>query len=406
MNKQDSPPHIFKFIHESGNYQNKEFDRSITVIIRIVNKLTDTALRSINLLAGHVDEVVLLFSGNKNALITVKQQFSNFNKVKVWWVYNLGFPEPIWKAILDHIKNPWMIILTDRDVLSDGFLNWTDDFPIKDVDGYLCVRRFGSLDYKNLPEWLVRYIKDSKASYQAYLYRKEKVHISGIIHTPYKVQGNLVYLNPENYYVIRTYSPEDLNNPRKFVEHWIEKERRYIFIELFTRRMTRLSALNKILEGIPILRNHEIALPQGPFFSKELTHFEYIIFEWIRSLSMKRIGLDVYQKIKINTLKNMKDHNTLELKLSELFRQLDGDIVNYLGMKSIFVDESDNDFVELIDPKEAEVSFIRILLKNLIRSSPEKNIDVDSMMARINSYIDEVRKELDINVRKYMPLNI
>jgi len=114
---------------------------------------------------------------------------------------------------------------------------------------------------------------------------------------------------------------------------------------------------------------------------------------------MKRIGLDVYQKIKINTLKNMKDHNTLELKLSELFRQLDGDIVNYLGMKSIFVDESDNDFVELIDPKEAEVSFIRILLKKLIRSSPEKNIDVDS-------YIDEVRKELDINVRKYMPLNV
>ena len=119
MDKQDSPPHTFKFIHESSNYQNKEFDRSITVIIRIVNKLTDTALRSINLLAGHVDEVVLLFSGNKNALITVKQQFSNFNKVKVWWVYNLGFPEPIWKAILDHIKNPWMIILTDRDVPSD-----------------------------------------------------------------------------------------------------------------------------------------------------------------------------------------------------------------------------------------------------------------------------------------------
>jgi len=400
MDKHDSPPHTFKFIHESGNYQNKEFDRSITVIIRIVNKLTDTAIRSINLLAGHVDEVILLFSGNKNALITVKLQCSNYNNVKVWWVYNLGYAEPIWKAILDHIKNPWMIILTDHDVPSDGFLNWTDDFPSRDVDGYLCYRRFGSLDYKNLPEWFVRYIKkDSKASYQPYLYRKEKVHISGIIHTLFKVNGNLVYLNPENYYVIRTYSPEDLNDPRKFVEHWIEKERRYIFIELFTRRMTRRSAMNKIFEGIPILRNHEIAFPRGSFFSKELTHFEYIIFELIRSLSMKRIGLDVYQKVKINTLKNMKGHNTLELKLSELFRQLDGDIVNYLGMKSIFVDESDNDFVELIDPKEAEVSFVRILLKKLIRSSPEKNIDVDP-------YIDEVRKELDINVRKYMPLNV
>jgi len=400
MSTVDPRTHTFKLLNESGNTQDKEFDRRITVIIRIVNKVTDTALHSINLLAGHVDEIVLLFSGNEHSFITVKQQFSNFSNVKVWWVYNFGYTEPILIAILNHIKNPWMTFLTDHDLPSEGFLNWIDNFPTKDVDGYFCHRVFYSLDYKNLPEWLERLLnEDRKSSFQAYIFRREKAQFSGIIHTPVKVKGNLVYLNPENFYIRRTYSAEYLSNPKELVKHEMEKQKRYIFIELFTRRMTRLSALNKIFEGIPILRNHEIALPRGPFFSKELTHFEYIIFELIRSLSMKRIGLDVYQKIKINTLKNMKDHNTLELKLSELFRQLDGDIVNYLGMKSIFVDESDNDFVELIDPKEAEVSFIRILLKNLIQTSPEKNIDVDS-------YIDEVRKELDINVRKYMPLNV
>jgi len=248
MDKQDSPPHTFKFIHESGNYQNKEFDRSITVIIRIVNKLTDTALRSINLLAGHVDEVILLFSGNKNALITVKLQCSNYNNVKVWWVYNFGYSEPILIAILNHIKNPWIIILFDHDVPSDGLLNLIDDFSIKDVDGYLCYRRFGSLDYKNLPKWLVKYIKkDSKASYQAYLYRKEKVHISGIIHTPYKVQGNLVYLSPENYYVSRTYSFEDLNDPESAAARG-EAGRKFVLAQNGASGRT-LVALDRLVES-------------------------------------------------------------------------------------------------------------------------------------------------------------
>jgi len=399
MNKQDSPPQTFKSAPESGNNQKREFDKSITVIIRVVNKLTDAALKSINLFSRHVDEIVLLFSGNKNALITVKEQCGNYNNVKVWWIYNLGLLEPEYIAILNFIKNPWIIFLTDRDVPSDGFLNWIDDFPTKDVDGYFCIRKFGSMDYKNLPEWLIKFIKDgSKPSFQAYLYRREKIHISVIPQTPFKVNGNLVYLNPENFYISRAYSSEDLKDPRKFAEHWIRKERRYIFVELFTKRMTRLSALNKIFEGIPILKDHQIAFQKGGFLSGEPTYFEYIIFELIRSLSMKRIGFDVYQKVKLGTLKNLKGHNALELKLSELFRQPDFDVVNYLGLKSIFVNESDNDFVELIDPKEADVSYIRMLLKNLVHKSPEKNIDVDS-------YIEEVRKELDANIRKHMHLN-
>jgi len=400
MSTVDPRTHTFKLLNESGNTQDKEFDRRITVIIRIVNKVTDTALHSINLLAGHVDEIVLLFSGNEHSFITVKQQFSNFSNVKVWWVYNFGYTEPILIAILNHIKNPWMTFLTDHDLPSEGFLNWIDNFPTKDVDGYFCHRVVYSLDYKNLPEWLERLLnEDRKSSFQAYIFRREKAQFSGIIHTPVKVKGNLVYLNPENFYIRRTYSAEYLSNPKELVKHEMEKQKRYIFIELFTRRMSRLSVLYKFLQVFPTFRNHQIAFRQGSFFSRELTHFEYIILELLYSLQAKRIGLDLYQKVKLGTLKNVKGHhNSLELKLSELFRQLDGDIVNFMGLKSIFVNKSDNDFAELIDPKEAEVSFIRILLKDLIGKSTEKKIDVDS-------YIDEVRKELNANVRKYMPLD-
>lgn len=374
-------------------------DGKITALIAVVHTLTDAAFHTINLLHDHVDEIIVIFSGTGEQLTSVRGKLALFSNVHTWWVYNLGYLEPKLKAILNHIKNPWLMILTDHDVPSDEFLNWIDDFPTKNVDGYLCYRRFGSIDYKNLPEWLVQYIKkDREGSYQAYIFRREKIYISGIIHTPYSVKGNLINLSPKNYYVSRTYSSKDLRCPRKFVEHWIEKERRYIFIELFTKRMTRLSALNKIIEGVPILRNHLTALPNRAFFLKELTHFEYVIFELIRSLSMKRIGLDVYQKIKLDTMKNLKDHNSLELRLSELFRQLDGDIVNYLGLKSILVNESNKDFIEQVDPKEPEVSFIKILLKSLLLpSDQENNFDLDR-------YIGEVRKELDVNVKKYMPL--
>jgi len=373
-------------------------DGKITAVITVVHSLTDAAFRTISLFHDHVDEIIVLFSGTEEQLASVREKLALFSNVRTWWVYNLSWPELSLIAIPNYIKNPWMIILTDRDVPSDEFLNFLDSFPTNNVDGYFCVRRLGYLEYKHLPEWLVKYLKTMRPQYQAYLFRREKVHISGIPHTPYRVKGNLIYLNPKKYYISRFYSAKDQMDPRKFVEHWIEKERRYIFIELFTKRMTRISAINKIIEGVPFLRNHLTLTSHRAFFLKELTYPEYVIFELIRSLSMKRIGLDVYQKIKLDTLKNLKGHNSLELKLSEIFRQLDGDIVNYIGLDSIFVNKSNTDFIDLVDSKEPEVSLIKILLKRLLQSSSEENnFDVEA-------YIEEVRRELDINVKKHMPL--
>jgi hypothetical protein len=374
-------------------------DGKITVVIRVVHTLTDASIITIKNIHDHVDEIIVLFSGTGDQLTTVRERLAIFSNVHTWWVYNFGYVEPILYEIINYIKNPWVIILTDHDVPSYEFLKWIDNFPTREADGYLCYRKFGSLNYKILPEWLVQYIKkDRKVSYQPYIFRREKIHISIIIHTPFRVKGNLIYLNPKKYYVSRSYSSEDLSDPEKFVKHWIEKEKKYIFIELFTKRMTRLSALNKIIEAVPILRNHLPVLYQRSFFIKEMTHFEYVIFELIRSISMKRVGLDVYQKIKLETMKNLKDHNSLELRLSELFRKLDGGIVNHMGLKSVLINELNRDFVDLVDPKEPEVTFIKNLLKSpLFPFAQENNFDIDR-------YIEEVKKELDANVKKYMPI--
>jgi hypothetical protein len=374
-------------------------DGKISVVIRVVHTLTDASFITIKNIHDHVDEINVLFSGTGDQLTTVRERLTLFSNVHTWWVYNFGYIEPILYEILNHIKNSWAIILTDHDVPSYEFLKWIDNFPTKEADGYLCYRKFCSLNYKILPEWLVQYIKkDRKVSYQPYIFRREKIHISCIIHTPFRVKGNLIYLNPKKYYVCRKYSSKDLSDPEKFVKHWIEKEKRYIFIELFTKRMTRLSALKKIIEAVPVLRNHLPVLHQRSFFINEMTHFEYVIFELIRSLSMKRIGLDVYQKIKLETMKNLKDHNSLELGLSELFRKLDGGILNHIGLKSVLINELNRDFVDLVDPEEPEVTFIKKLLKSLLLPfAQENNFDLDR-------YIGEVKKELDANVKKYMPI--
>ena len=373
----------------------------VTVIIRVINSITEPTNRTLILLSPYVDQILLIFSGSEKEYLTVTERFIGLPMVKVLWVYSFGYLEPILRDIKDEISNPWLMFLTDRDEPSKSLAESLNELTKGDVSAFMINRIINdSTNHRNIPSWLKGYLTPGwKKGYIPVLYKRDKIVISEIIHNPHKIQGKVEFLNPSAYYILREYSSRDMESDRVFLDHWIEKEKRYILIEMFETRKSRASVLSLLTYFIPFLNKFIPEHKYVRFLSKELSIIEYILFELLRSFSWGKIGLDPYQKVKISTIKDTKKVNVMGFYISEFLRKRNNEekLTKFLKMESSIVRKENNVFNDLIIVKNSEIIFIKHLMKRFVEINKEwSGLDMDHL-------VDYVQFFLNINAEKYMP---
>lgn len=371
----------------------------ITVIIRSVNTISIPADKMIRLLSLRVDQILLLFSGSRDEYVSAVKKYKLLTPVNIIWTYSFGYLEPVISGVFCLIRNSWLMVLTDRDVLSDFLLDSLIDLTHHDVDGFF-IERIVTVNINDvyIPSWLKYFIKPGfKHNFMLMLYKKEKVVMSEVIHKPRKIFGKVEYLDPSKYYVSRNYVAGDMENDKTFLYHWIEKEKRYIFIEMFETRISRAAAIGKVLEFVPFFSNFKFKKNLGNFLLSELSKFEYYIFEFIRNLAIGYIGLNAYQKVKLGTIKETRNINAIGFATSEFLRSACIEIMNFLKMESTVVNFEMKNFQDMAVVKDSEIAFIKHFL-NKYRESVNRwdKIDIDKV-------IYFVKSSLENNVRKYMP---
>ena len=371
----------------------------ITVIIRSVNTISVPADEMIRLLSLRVDQILLLFSGSKDEYVSVVKKYEPLTTVNIIWTYSFGYLEPIISGVSCQIRNSWLMMLTDRDVLSDFLLESLFDLTQHDVAGFF-IERIVTVNIRDIyaPSWLKKFIKPGfKHNFMLMLYKKEKVVISEIIHKPRKIFGKVEYLDPSKYYISRNYMAGDMENDKTFLYHWIEKEKRYIFLEMFETRISRAAAIRKVLEFTSFFSNFKFKSNLGNFLLSELSKSEYYIFEFIRNLAIGYIGLNAYQKVKLGTIKETRNINAIGFATSEFLRSDTIQIMNFLKMESTIVNSEMKNFQDMAVVKDSEIAFIKHFLN--------KYREIDNRCDKID--IDEViyfvKSSLENYVRKYMP---
>lgn len=376
-----------------------EVPAKVTAIIRSVNKISTAAEITISLLSHYVDQILILFSGPETECSSISKRYESDNVISVIRVYSFGYVEPILVEIKDKIRNHWMMFLTDRDIPSIDFLKSLGTLILRDVSGFMIKRIIDdNTPKRNIPLWLKEYLKPGfRSVFIPLLYRTDKIVISEVIHTSHKILGKIEYLNPDLHYVSRSYTTGDMETDEVFMNHWIEKEARYIFIEMFETRKSRIAAFAKIVENIPLLKNVKFKHEYHKFLFSELSNFEYIIFELIRSFSMGSIRLTPYQKVKIRTIKNTRKFNSIGFFISEFLRTKNENLIGFLNMHSAEIGPDRNDFNDLAIVEGSEYAFIKRLLDRFMETNGGwNNTEVEMVITQVKHY-------LKINVDKYMP---
>lgn len=365
--------------------------------------ISSAAEITVNLLSQYVNQILILFSGSEDEYKVVSKKYENDRVINVLWVYSFGYLEPIIAGIKDNLKdkirNDWIMILTDRDIPSEALLKSLSTLVKKDVNGFMVQRLIDdNTPNRNIPSWLRSYLRlGFKHGYQPFLYKKNNIVISEVIHTPYKILGRTEYLDPALYYVKRGYVTRDMESDKAFVSHWIEKEVRYIFIEMFETRKSRAGAIAKIIENIPILRKANFKLDHHSILYSELSNIEYTIFELIRALSMGYIGLTPYQRVKIKTIEYTRRFNFIGFFTSEFLRTKNKSLVSFLNIPSLVIDPHRNDYDDLASVENSEYAFIKRLLNRFKETREDwDNNDLDNLITQVKYF-------LIINTEIYMP---
>ena len=376
----------------------------VSLILRTVNKINLITKKNIELLYGMVNQILILFSGTESEFFAIKNYYESYRDLEVIWVYSFGYPEPVINGVFNKIKNEWIMHLFDRDVPSKDLVTSLNYLTNLNYDGFMIKRTVDMLgNRKNLPKWLDDLLTPGfrrSFNFVPILYKKDTIDISDILHTQYKIRGKVSYLDENKYYVTQTYNVKETNNDDTFIEHWKEKEKRYIFIELFITRKSRLGALSKIIGVLPLLDriNLDYLNSKSKFFNSELTNFEYLLFEIIRNLSWGKIGLNPYQKVKLTTLRETRKINTTGFLISEYLRIYNKRIIDILNIESSIVKNGNGKHKQLINTKDTEIIFVECLLKNFL------NLIKKEDTININETVQEIQRKLSKNVEKFMPL--
>ena len=376
----------------------------VSLILRTVNKINLIIENNIELLYGKVNQILILFSGTESEYFAIRKYYESYKDLEVIWVYSFGYPEPAINGVFNKIKSEWIMHLFDRDTPSKDLVASLNYLTNLNYDGFMIKRTVDSFENrKNLSKWLVEFLAPGfrkKFNFVPILYKKDVIDISDVIHTQYKIRGKILYLDQNRYYVTQTYNVKETKNDDTFIEHWREKEKRYIFIELFITRKSRLAALSKIIESLPLLDriNLDCLSSKSKFLNSELTNFEYVLFEMIRNLSWGKIGLNVYQKVKLATLRETRKINTTGFLISEYMRIHNKKIIEIFNIKSSIVTNENSICKQLINTKDTEILFVECLLENFLNLINKEN------SININETVQEIQRKLSKNVEKFMPL--
>ncbi len=375
---------------------------SISVLIRVVNEISKPSEYLLPKIIDYCGEIILIFSGTEEKYLEISRRYQQFEKIKIFWVYSIGYSEPIVNLMMEKISGEWVLNLLDRSLPSSSLIESLPRLVNSKADAYCIYRYMGKYENRDIPKWLLYFIQDGRRkTFQCNLSRKEVTRYSEIIHGGYKIKGRKVKLNPVIYNIERSYNLGDLNDINSFINHWVEKESRYILIEMFQTRMSRKDVISLFLNKMRLSDNHKLIFKGKSLLSKELSFYEYSLYALIGNFFNGKLGLSLYDRVKVNTIRDLKKYKKFLFDISQYLRSLEErevKILEFIGMTSVLVCKKDQNFGDLIRPENSELYFIRHVLKKFIQLDDRyKDIDIDDVTYEIQTILND-------NVSRFAPI--
>lgn len=373
--------------------RNSQCDKSsegsvdVTAIIRIVGKVNFAGLRKISLLFPIAKEIILVYSGNVENFVELSSFFHDQTKIRCIRVYSFGYMEPVLTFVFKLVKTTWIMLFTENEEPSKYLISDIRELTTREVDIYLIARR-SFLENDKIDSW----VKDLyKVSFKPVLFKKPKIKIRDIIHMPYQLSGRIEYLDSERYYIIHKFGPDySLSNV-------LEKIRRYIMIELFTTRRSRGLFLVKIAEIIGVSLKKFSVIKVG----KEMSTFEYILYDLMGNIMGKYFGLTMYQKLRINAIKTLRRQNSELSKLTySISREIYwfGSVLSYLGLENTdLIVESNNESLKGLENLESSTYAFLSMMIDRIDSSEFKFRDSPYNQMKI---VERIEFILDLSIKE------
>ena len=377
-------------------------NNSISILIRVINDISKPSEILIPKLTNYCEEVILIFSGTEEKYLDISKRYQQIEKIKILWVYSIGYSEPLLNLIIKNISSSWVMFLTDREVISSSLIDSLPELVNTSADAYCIYRVLEKYEDLVIPKSLLFITQEGRMKmFTCRLSRKEITRYNEIIHRDIKIKGKRIRLDPFSYSINRLYDVEDIRNSKDFIIHWLEKIKRYMFIEMFETRMKRGDLLTLIMKKMGTSNDYRSIFQSKAVFSRELTHYEYALYFLIRNFFNGKLGLNFTDKARINAIKGTIEHSKLLFDVSQYLQSLEEremNVLEFIGMKSIFVCKEDQVFSDLIRPENSERNFIRHILKNFIELNDEyRDIDIDNV-------IEQVQTLIDYNIRSLLQL--
>ncbi len=359
----------------------------ISAIIRLVGDLKETTERLITLLSSVGIEVIITYSGTDVDYFELVKKYQPIKTIKILRVYSFGILEPVIPFALDSAVNPWIMIFTDTEYISEELVNSLGSILKSDADAYYIQKRTIFINEK-IPNWIRELYTDS---FRLMVFKKEAVEINEIIHQPYRVYRKGSYLDPSKFYISHIF---DYDYTAEAVK---EKIKRYIMIEMFETRKSISYVLRKLLEKVKTryATNRDVIGYKG-LSQRELSYFEYKIYDLVSNLLSGKIGLTDYQKIRNKSLRNLrKDKYAKEVtfQISQKV-QSTGSVLKFLGLSysDVEVRNGASPLVGMESPSGSEEKFVTLLVKRYFKLNGEsiENIQkVDAIVAAVKDAIEE-----------------
>ena len=343
----------------------------VTAIVRMTDS-SEPKTKMILELSKYVDEIIIPFSGTEHQYEEVRREFSRVEEIKVFRTISIGYPEPIIERIGKESRNKWILYLIDTEIPSIDFLRNLIYLTLSDFS-VLNVMRIPKYKKEDVPAWRQ---KQYTSNYRPIFFDKEKTHWGDIIHEAPRTHGKILWLDPKAGLVYHTTDFSYTAN--------VEKNRRYLLIEMFSRRKGR----ERYLEFFKKLYGKELNFNLKPrFLTSEYSLLEYGLESLLSSFLFRDRAIDEYNQIRIQILRRLKKYRDLTFEISRDVTSY-GDLLEYAGIRNIYVKDLDSSLEGLFIPKGSDEVFVRLLIEAFSKRN-SREIDVDDVMTEVIRAVNE-----------------
>lgn len=244
------------------------------------------ALKLIKDMYSVADEIVLVDSSNKGnrAFLERTKRREKLNKLKIFYVLPLGYPDPFRMYAIKKCRNSWILLIDTDERLSLQFMKGIREMITESKASAFAIRRYEEVhNEKKIPRFF---------TWQIRLFRKNKVHFTGMPHEQPAIKGPLHKVTEKSYYMMHLSLLMSRTTTLEYKK--IEQFERLTY-ELFNIKILDYFSKVAMPQGRSISE-----LPSGKFISgfldayqkltlkqkhQELSNFDYFVYHTLLELA-------------------------------------------------------------------------------------------------------------------------